>query len=209
MLAALYRRASRRRRSSAGGVCEPRSWEPAQALRELLRGRLQASGTDHGSCAGAARWRCRASAIDGALRRSRARASCCAASSRPVAARARVVRAAAAGAHSSLHHQVAARRDRAGGERRLHALPARLAGRDAHAAARGRGESGARHRAAGGFRDRRRSPGRATCCRRGCSDYDGGWLDSLCLSGRAFWARLVPPRQRDGRRRCAPRRSRC
>jgi ATP-dependent helicase Lhr and Lhr-like helicase len=24
-------------------------------------------------------------------------------------------------------------------------------------------------------------------------DYDGGWLDSLCLSGRAFWARLVPP----------------
>jgi hypothetical protein len=24
-------------------------------------------------------------------------------------------------------------------------------------------------------------------------DYDGAWLDSLCLSGRAFWARLVPP----------------
>ena len=24
-------------------------------------------------------------------------------------------------------------------------------------------------------------------------EYDGGWLDSLCLSGRAFWARLVPP----------------
>jgi ATP-dependent helicase Lhr and Lhr-like helicase len=24
-------------------------------------------------------------------------------------------------------------------------------------------------------------------------DYDGGWLDSLCLSGRAFWTRLVPP----------------
>jgi ATP-dependent Lhr-like helicase len=23
--------------------------------------------------------------------------------------------------------------------------------------------------------------------------YDGAWLDSLCLSGRAFWARLVPP----------------
>ena len=29
-------------------------------------------------------------------------------------------------------------------------------------------------------------------------DYEGGWLDSLCLSGRAFWARLVPPRQRNG-----------
>ncbi|HEX2791993.1 MAG TPA: DEAD/DEAH box helicase [Steroidobacteraceae bacterium] len=24
-------------------------------------------------------------------------------------------------------------------------------------------------------------------------EYDGAWLDSLCLSGRAFWARLVPP----------------
>jgi ATP-dependent helicase Lhr and Lhr-like helicase len=24
-------------------------------------------------------------------------------------------------------------------------------------------------------------------------DYDGAWLDSLCLSGRTFWARLVPP----------------
>ena len=24
-------------------------------------------------------------------------------------------------------------------------------------------------------------------------DYDGAWLDSLCLSGRAFWMRLVPP----------------
>ena len=24
-------------------------------------------------------------------------------------------------------------------------------------------------------------------------DYDGAWLDSLCLSGRAFWARLIPP----------------
>jgi ATP-dependent Lhr-like helicase len=24
-------------------------------------------------------------------------------------------------------------------------------------------------------------------------DYDGSWLDSLCLSGRTFWARLVPP----------------
>jgi ATP-dependent Lhr-like helicase len=24
-------------------------------------------------------------------------------------------------------------------------------------------------------------------------DYDGAWLDSLCLSGRAFWIRLVPP----------------
>ena len=24
-------------------------------------------------------------------------------------------------------------------------------------------------------------------------DYDGAWLDSLCLSGRAFWARLDPP----------------
>jgi ATP-dependent Lhr-like helicase len=24
-------------------------------------------------------------------------------------------------------------------------------------------------------------------------NYDGAWLDSLCLSGRAFWARLVPP----------------
>jgi ATP-dependent Lhr-like helicase len=24
-------------------------------------------------------------------------------------------------------------------------------------------------------------------------DYDGAWLDSLCLSGRVFWARLVPP----------------
>jgi ATP-dependent Lhr-like helicase len=24
-------------------------------------------------------------------------------------------------------------------------------------------------------------------------DYDGAWLDSLCLSGRAFWARLVAP----------------
>ena len=24
-------------------------------------------------------------------------------------------------------------------------------------------------------------------------EYDGGWLDSLCLSGRAFWARLDPP----------------
>ena len=24
-------------------------------------------------------------------------------------------------------------------------------------------------------------------------DYDGAWLDSLCLSGRAYWARLVPP----------------
>jgi ATP-dependent Lhr-like helicase len=24
-------------------------------------------------------------------------------------------------------------------------------------------------------------------------EYDGGWLDSLCLAGRAFWARLMPP----------------
>jgi ATP-dependent Lhr-like helicase len=24
-------------------------------------------------------------------------------------------------------------------------------------------------------------------------DYDGAWLDSLCLSGRAFWMRLIPP----------------
>ncbi|HEX4025657.1 MAG TPA: DEAD/DEAH box helicase [Steroidobacteraceae bacterium] len=24
-------------------------------------------------------------------------------------------------------------------------------------------------------------------------DYDGAWLDSLCLSGRAYWARLEPP----------------
>ena len=24
-------------------------------------------------------------------------------------------------------------------------------------------------------------------------DYDGAWLDSLCLSGRVFWTRLVPP----------------
>src|SRR6185437_2986015 len=24
-------------------------------------------------------------------------------------------------------------------------------------------------------------------------DYDGAWLDSLCLSGRAYWVRLEPP----------------
>ena len=73
---------------------------------------------------------------------------------------------------------------------------------------RGRGQPGARHRAAGGFRDRRRSPGRAMCCRRGCRSMTAaGSIACVCRgahSGRA----LVPP-DSARRRRCAPRRSRC
>ena len=40
------------------------------------------------------------------------------------------------------------------------------------------------------------------------NDYDPHWLDSLCLSGRALWARLQPAKSAGRRARCAARRSR-
>ena len=40
------------------------------------------------------------------------------------------------------------------------------------------------------------------------NEYDPHWLDSLCLSGRALWARLTPAEIRRPPRRCAPRPSR-
>ena len=104
-----------------------------------------------------------------------------------------MVRAAAAGAHSPLHDQVVARRDRAGRERRFHALPARLAGRDA----RSRGRKAWRAWSASSSSSRAsRSPAVAwesDVLPARLRDYDAAWLDSLCLSGRAFWARLDPP----------------
>ena len=52
------------------------------------------------------------------------------------------------GAHPSIHHQDAARRDRAGVERGLHALPVRMAGRDSPTQTRGRRKSCGGHHAA-------------------------------------------------------------
>ena len=94
-------------------------------------------------------------------RRSRAKGSCCADSSRrrtPIGwgsgrRSARMVRASPPCAYPPVHHPHAACRDRARVVRRLHALPARLAGRDARPASGRNRIAGCGHYAARGVRD--------------------------------------------------------
>jgi ATP-dependent Lhr-like helicase len=121
-----------------------RAWQRDEALVELVRGRLQGLGPRDdrrsrpaaGSGAGRHRGR-HAVARERGVRTARAFYGRCG----RVAGRAddaRVVRAPSAGAHPPLHDQDAASRDRAGHDRGLHAIPARVAGGDERSAPGGR-----------------------------------------------------------------------
>ena len=147
---------------------------------------------------------------------SRARASCCAAASAgghrarsPATGRrhARVVRAPAAGPHPSLHHQDTARGDRTGFRRRFHALPARMAGRHAHAANRRASKAWTRSSSSSRATRFRPPPGRATCSRRGSTTTTRtGW--TACASRAAHCGRACSRRNPPVPRRYAARRSR-
>ena len=126
------RRASRR--SSRRPRAPARVWTRDEAIVELLRGRVAIVGptTARGARRDARRstWPTRTRRCS----RSKSRASSCAGRFPPKARAAlatRVVRPPAARAHPSLHAQPAARGDRTGQPRRLHALPVRVAARRA------------------------------------------------------------------------------
>ena len=153
-------------------IAAARSWTREQAVTELVRGRLQGLGpvtardlcriAAHRTlvhCRGAGRTRKRG--IRAARTFQRRGEHCrCAPAGR---CHARMVRAALAGAHPSLHHQDAARRDRTGVGRGLHALPVRVAGRHAHPQAR-RGRKPRRRRSSNSRVTKFRRPrGKATC----------------------------------------------
>ena len=132
-------------------------WQREAAITDLVRGRLQSVGTDHrtrhGRDAGpeSLRNQHRAHrARERRLRTSRAihRRGQLGRSGGAGRFHAGMVRTPPAGAHPSIHHQDAARRDRAGVERGLHALPVRMAGRDPPAQTRGRRKSCGGHHAA-------------------------------------------------------------
>jgi ATP-dependent Lhr-like helicase len=109
----------------------------------------------------------------------------------PVDADVRVVRAAPARAHPSLHAQAPAPRDRAGRAARLRPLPVRLAARrrasrvsgpDALAGVLGQLEG---FEAPAAVWEAEILPARV-------QDYASPWLDDLCTAGRTLWTRLRP-----------------
>ena len=134
-----------------------------------------------------------------------------------------MVRAPAAGAHSRLHRQAPAGRDRAGGGARLPAFPARLAARDRRTRAwRGRTRSTPWSASSKASR-RRPAPGRPRSCRRGSPATSRPGSTIAASPGRSPGRACGRGAGRAGngrdddrtaararrRRRCAPRRSRC
>jgi hypothetical protein len=120
----------------------------------------------------------------------------------------RVVRAAPLSTHPSVHRGSPAPRDRAGLERRLHALPVRLAACKRRQPPLRRGglpavlERLACFEAPAPAWEVGLLPARL-------SDYDPDWLDRFCLSGREYGGGASPTRPaRAPRPRCAWRRSR-
>ena len=131
----------------------------------------------------------------------------CAATSSPTAGHPRsVVRSPAARAHSSLHGQASARRDRAGAGARLPALPVRLAARHADArACRGRMQCRRCSVNSKAF-DAPASAWETEVLPARIAEYDPAWLDEQCLAGRIVWTRLAT-RAGDAERGAAPVRS--
>ena len=126
--------------------------DPAEALVEIVRGRLEGSGPVTRAGDRRRRSACRRLRIDAALAALRRRALHCAEVSRRAPPRPRMVRAPPARAHSSLHGQATARRDRTGAGARFPALPVRVAAGAARGAHAGPGCGGGRARAARGLR---------------------------------------------------------
>src|SRR5688572_26896374 len=108
-----------------------------------------------------------------------------------------MVRAPPAVAHTPLHHQDLARGDRAGHHRGLHALPARVAGVTREPRPQGVESLAAIVEQLEGF-EAPAAAWESDVLRVRMQDYDPNWLDSLCLSGRATWQRLTPPKAATG-----------
>ena len=189
-----------------------KEWDRDEALREIVRGRLEGLGPT-------TRRRARRLAGRGLVRRRRRAAR---AGSRrlrdarqlraaTVGIARSVVRSPAARAHSPLHRQTSARRDRAGAGARLPALPVRLAARHAERrACRGRMQC-RRCSVSSKASMRPRAPGKPKSCRHASpsTTRHGSTSNVLPVAscGRG-WQRALAM-QSAAQRRCVRRRSRC
>ena len=190
-----------------------RVWSPDEALVEILRGRLEGLGpvseerlaeplglTPKDIAPALAALEAEGFAMRGRFT--------------PGDDRRGMVRTPAAGAHSPLHRQAPARRDRAGRGARLPALSAGLAAGHARYAHGRAGRARRRRRVSSKASRRRPAPGRPRSCRRASPTtsrhgstinvYRGASPGHGC--GRAMHA---PTAASAARRRCGPRRSFC
>ena len=116
-----------------------------------------------------------------------------------------VVRTPSAGAHPSLYGEAPAPGNRAGGARRFHAFPVRLAAPGAGTRGRGAESLATVVEQLEGFQAAAAAWESELLAAR-VADYASHWLDQLCRSGRIVWARLAG-RSKAPAVRCAARRS--
>ena len=153
----------------APGRLAGRGWSGGEAVREVVRARMEVLGPVT-AAALAAESRLAVGAIEIASRRARGGgvgAPGAVHARRAGRRRGRVVRTAPARANPSLHPRPPAPRDRAGRPRRPGALPPRLAARGTGGAGGGAAGAGGGARAARRLLRRRPPPGKARSCRRG------------------------------------------
>ena len=190
----------------------PKPWDAGEALRrDRARPARRARARSTVAARSPHRSACRSPRIDAALIALQAEGFAMRGRFTPGAQRRRMVRAAPAGAHSSLHGQAPARRDRAGAGAGLPALPVRVAARaarSAHARARMRWPPCS---TSSKVSKRRRARGKRRFFRRASPSTSPHGSMSIALPGASSgpgWPRARPIRS-EARRRCARRRSRC